>query len=351
MDEEMCALSDNMLQFELIQTPERLHSVEHEWNPLLTQNAINEIFLTWQWQTTWWAAYKPGQLWVIAARDDSGALAGIAPWFCEAESQVIRPIGCVEVTDYLDVIAHPDHREAFLRGVVDWMADKQDCYSRINLCNNQDGSPTVEQLPRLFQERGFAVQVRTQEVCPIIELPGDFEAYIDKLDKKQRQEARRKLRRIEEDNDIKWYIVGPEHNLHEETEAFAALMAASHPEKKAFLDNPQHMAFFRAMVPCAAANGWLQMAFLTVNGERAAAYLNFDYDNRIMVYNSGLLPQKFGAISPGIVLILNLIDHAIKDGRAEFDFLRGNEEYKYRLGAVDRPVYEIQANWPETTGA
>ena len=45
-------------------------------------------------------------------------------------------------------------------------------------------------------------------------------------------------------------------------------------------------------------NGWLQLAFVEVNGEKAAGYMNFDYQNHIWVYNSGFdpkfrdLPQK-----------------------------------------------------------
>lgn len=43
------------------------------------------------------------------------------------------------------------------------------------------------------------------------------------------------------------------------------------------------------------------------------------------------------------MLLLYLIEHAIQNGRREFDFLRGNEEYKYRMGGQDRPVIEIKA--------
>lgn len=333
------------LDFELITTPERLQLLENEWNSLLPTNATNEIFLTWQWQTTWWGAYKPGDLWVLAARDAAGQVVGIAPWFCEAGSRVIRPIGCVEVTDYLDVLVRPEYREAFFAGVADQLLDRRDSYSRVNLCNNQDGSPILEILPRLLQERGFAVEVRVQEVCPIIKLPATFEDYLSQLDKKQRHEARRKMRRTQSETEYGWYVVGPEHDLREEIEAFTYLMAASHPQKAEFLENPQHRNFFRAIVLCVAEHGWLQLAFLTINKERAAAYLNFDYNNKIMVYNSGLLPEKYGYLSPGNVLLLHLIDYAIRLGRTEFDFLRGNEEYKYRLGGKDKPVYEIKIRW------
>jgi CelD/BcsL family acetyltransferase involved in cellulose biosynthesis len=38
----------------------------------------------------------------------------------------------------------------------------------------------------------------------------------------------------------------------------------------------------------------------------------------------------------------NLLKWANENGRSEFDFMRGNEEYKYKFGAVDRHVIHLQ---------
>jgi CelD/BcsL family acetyltransferase involved in cellulose biosynthesis len=87
----------------------------------------------------------------------------------------------------------------------------------------------------------------------------------------------------------------------------------------------------------------LQLAFLEVDGEKACAYFNFDYANRIWVYNSGL-DRKFMDISPGWVLLGYLLEWAIDHKRSEFDFMRGNEDYKYRFGAVDRQVMHVKVS-------
>ncbi len=334
------------MELELITTFEQLQFLEHEWNEMLPHNATNEIFLTWQWQTTWWNSYQPGDMWVLAARDESGRLVGVAPWFIEQSSRVVRTIGCVEVTDYLDILVLPDHREAFCAALADFIAAHADAYERIVLCNVPGSSPTLEVLPRLLAERGFAVRVEREEVCPVITLASDFEGYLAGLDKKQRHEVRRKVRRAESaEEQVEWYIVGPQHDLSAEIDKFVHLMAASHPEKALFLKDEKNMAFFRAIVLRVAQCGWLQLSFLTVNGTPVATYLNFDYDNRILVYNSGLLPEAYGHLSPGIVLLTYNIQHAIELGRTAFDFLRGNEEYKYRMGGHDRLVMFMEARY------
>ena len=68
--------------------------------------------------------------------------------------------------------------------------------------------------------------------------------------------------------------------------------------------------------------------------------LCFDYADSILVYNSGYDPQLYSAISPGIVLLARVIRHAIEGlGRAKFDFLQGDEDYKYRFGAHKTKVF------------
>jgi CelD/BcsL family acetyltransferase involved in cellulose biosynthesis len=120
-------------------------------------------------------------------------------------------------------------------------------------------------------------------------------------------------------------------------------MRASHPEKAKFLDNPQNLTFFKSIVPQAYHCGWLKLSFLVVNGVASAAYCDFDYSGRILVYNSGLMPHENAHLSPGIVLLSYNIRDAIAHHRKVFDFLRGNETYKYRMGAHDTKVFKLKA--------
>ena len=95
-----------------------------------------------------------------------------------------------------------------------------------------------------------------------------------------------------------------------------------------------------SIVQAASKAGWLQLAFIEVNGQKAAGYLNFDYMNHIWVYNSGL-DFQYGELSPGWVLLGYLLEWANEHQRKYFDFMRGDEQYKYRFGAVDRRVMRV----------
>ena len=58
----------------------------------------------------------------------------------------------------------------------------------------------------------------------------------------------------------------------------------------------------------------------------------FDYENKRMLYNSGFNPE-FKNLSVGIINTYFCIKDAIEKKFDSFDFLKGNEDYKFRLGA------------------
>jgi CelD/BcsL family acetyltransferase involved in cellulose biosynthesis len=58
-------------------------------------------------------------------------------------------------------------------------------------------------------------------------------------------------------------------------------------------------------------------------------------------YFTGGLPsvsREHMELSPGWVLMGHVIQWCCENGRSEFDFMRGDEDYKYRFGGVNRFV-------------
>jgi CelD/BcsL family acetyltransferase involved in cellulose biosynthesis len=322
--------------------------LQSEWNDLVRCSQADMIFSTWEWHSHWWQAYHPGDLWILAVRDNEKLL-GIASFFVEQHPEhgsLCRIVGSVDVTDYMDLIIHRDHLQVVYQTFSDYLFQHNTHFDVLDLCNIPQDSPTYTHFVDVLQSTGFAVTTEQQETCPTIVLPDTFDAYIESLESKQRSELRRKLRRAEGSDAMAWYIVGAEHDLQTELDRFLGLMQASHPAKARFLENPQHVAFFSSFMPIAFANGWLQLNFETVDDEAVASYLNFVYHNDILVYNSGLEPNKFGNMSPGIVLLANNIQHAITQKKRHFNFLRGNETYKYQMGGKDSPIFNIKASIP-----
>lgn len=323
---------------------EFLEQLADEWTSLLQENALQVPFLEFEYQKIWWETRGGGEwtdarLMLITAHDGD-QLTGIAPLFLtrlpDGTTSLLNT-GSIEISDYLDLLVRPEKREEFIYGLLDFiLQQKITGLEAINLYNLLDSSPTLPVLQKMAEEKGFSFTVEKLQHCPHIPLPDDWETYLAGIDKKQRHEIRRKMRRAEEsESAVKWYFVTDAAGLDSDVDAFLELMKNDN-DKDVFL-RPAMQHFLRRLIHYAFDCGCLQLAFLEVDGKKAAAYLSFDYQDRIWVYNSGL-NREFQSLSPGWVLLGHLLQWAMQNGRKEFDFMRGDEEYKYRFGAVDRFV-------------
>jgi CelD/BcsL family acetyltransferase involved in cellulose biosynthesis len=313
-----------------------------EWNTLLSESLTHVPFLRFEYLSTWWATRGGGE-WpnaelALVTAHERGHLAGIAPLFFSRNPDgepALLLLGSIEISDYLDIITRPADLPDFLSGLLDFVSQPgQPDWKLLDWHNLLETSPTIPALNAEAEKRGWSILQEHTYHVPTVALPGDFDAYLAGIDKKQRHEIRRKMRRAEESGQqVRWYIVEDAPSLEAEVEAFLGLMAED-PEKAAFLTPPMREQMRMA---CRAAfeNDWLQLAFLEVDGQKAAGYLNFDFLNRIWVYNSGV-SQRFRELSPGWVLLGHLLKWANEHGRSEFDFMRGDEDYKYRFGGVDK---------------
>jgi len=336
------------MDFTLHTSFDSLAPLAADWNRLVKAGISDVPFLRYEYLSTWWSTRGGGEwpqadLAVVTAAEN-GQLAGIAPLFQAANRQdepALLLLGSIEISDYLDLVATPALLPRFVSGLLDLLGSTYPApWSLLDWYNIPEQSPTLAALRTESVKRGWSYNEEPYQPTPYIPLPGDFETYLEKLDKKQRHEIRRKLRRAEESGrGVRWYIVQDGNSLDAEMEAFIALMAHA-PDKETFL-TPAIRTQLKDSARAAFDFGYLQLAFLEVDGEKACAYFNFDYDNRIWVYNSGL-DRKFMEISPGWVLLGHLLKWANENKRTEFDFLRGNEDYKYRFGAVNRQVMRVQ---------
>jgi CelD/BcsL family acetyltransferase involved in cellulose biosynthesis len=332
------------MNYTFIQIPSEYDALVAGWNALLSESAINVPFLRHEYLRAWWntlggGEWPRGELAIVSATEN-GRLAGVAPLFLTDNldgQPALMLLGSLEISDYLDLIARPDDLPSFVGGLLDFLAHARLLpWHLLDWYNLPETSPTLPLLRAEAGKRGWPFTQKNFRPAISVPLPGDFDVYLNSIDKKQRHEIRRKMHRIHEFGlAVRWYIVEDGATLDAEIDGFLALMA-NDSAKSIFLTEAMR-AQMRASIQAAFHAGWLQLAFLTVNGEKAAGYLNFDYNNRIWVYNSGI-DYKYLELSPGWVLLGYLLEWANENKRAEFDFMRGDEDYKYRFGGVGRWV-------------
>ncbi len=336
------------MHIEIIQNLPELAALEKEWNDLLAVSASHVPFLRHEYMLAWWQGlgggeWTRGELFIVTARNEDGGLLGIAPLFLTDNREgepALMLLGSIEISDYLDVIARPEDLPAFLEALLAQLSQEQTAGAQhLDLYNLLETSPTLPAMQATAEKLGWNFSQEPLQHCPYIPLPGDWEKYLYGIDKKQRHEIRRKLRRADEYYlPLKWYIVQDGDELDQATDDFLKLMA--HDQAKSKFLTPAMRTQMHSIVQAIHDAGWLQLAFIEVNGVKVAGYLNFDYMNHIWVYNSGL-DFSYGELSPGWVLLAHLLRWANENKRECFDFMRGDEQYKYRFGALDRRVVRL----------
>lgn len=378
--------------------PNGFTALASEWNNLLQRARFNSIFLTLEWQTTWWESLGRGDLWVVAFRSDSGngknkqspgppvtvleqpsELVGIASLYSVPDNddgnrangkRLLTLVGCTEVSDYLDLVVARGWERPVHQAFLEWLqSDEAPEWDRLDLCNLPEDSLTHHLFPTLVGELPWTVKVELEDVAPQFDLPTRFETYLQtQVDKKQRHEIRRKQRRIERETTCEFEIIGQRSvftadslknrtgvivgtysygdtnrtdvSIDKEIDDFLRLQRASRVEKAAFMV-PEMANFFHKIARILYRAGYLRLCFLKVNGAKAASLMAFEYDNKFLLYNSGYDPDHFAYLSPGWTLLTYTIQYTIAAGLKVYDFMQGDEEYKYRFGCRNYQVMRV----------
>jgi hypothetical protein len=96
----------------------------------------------------------------------------------------------------------------------------------------------------------------------------------------------------------------------------------------------------RCAGPELIAQGRLTLSTLMIADEPAACLLESPGPHGPMLYNSGFDTTR-KEWSPGVVAIALSIQRAIENKAQVYDFLRGEEPYKFKLGAIRRPLMRL----------
>lgn len=235
--------------------------------------------------------------------------------------------GDTEVTDY-----HTPRGE----GSEELLSDLADQVTATRFLLDSLPEEAAKPLVSGLTHAGWEPRTRVHEVAAVLHLPESIDEYMTSIGKKERHEVRRKRRRYE------GALGEVRHEIHTGTgwafDEFLRLHAMAEGEKGYFM-TPERRSFFADL---ADLDGW-RFDLLRADDDIASAIV-FGYvdDSGYYLYNSGY-DSAFSDSSPGVVLLGVMIEQAIAESRPRFDFLKGDETYKFRLGATARPLTEISA--------
>ena len=183
---------------------------------------------------------------------------------------------------------------------------------------------------------GFDAEPEQHAVTARLKLPDSFEAYMYQIGKKERHEIRRKRRRFREVHGTPQLVTTSGTGAG--FEQFVEMHRNSTGAKGRFMTSGME-EFFTAL---AGQAGWQVDLLCGADGRPAAATFSWAAADGFYLYNSAF--DRTSEASPGIVLLSMLIERAIEATCPTFDFLKGDEPYKFRLGATARPLYRFEGS-------
>ena len=335
----------------VVDTDSEFMSLEPDWNKLISTADVS-VFQTFEWVSTWWKYFGAGcRLNCLVFRSDD-RIVGIAPLFRKKVRMFgigvathVQFIGCW-LSDYVDMIILPGAEARVLRAFADHLRATSGAWDVLDIQDVNERSPLVKQFPHLLEELGFTVTHYQGNVAPYIELPPTEDRL---LQHSRGYNYRRKVKRLQEKFKASVELYRYEtDDVKGAVEMFSSIHGGrwnslGHPS--AFEDE-RHRAFHIEVSQKFAKRDWLRMFFLKVDHQPIAVNYAFNFRERIYMYQSNA--HASGEImksSPGFVIQCIAMTEGIKEGMKVFDFLRGDEPYKYKeWDAVDSRNYLIRVS-------
>ncbi|MDR9449620.1 MAG: GNAT family N-acetyltransferase [Acidimicrobiia bacterium] len=183
---------------------------------------------------------------------------------------------------------------------------------------------------------GLKVPPQQHTVAARLLLPAHHDAYLDGIGKKQRHEIRRKRRRFHDEHGSPQLTTT--RGIGEGFNQFVKMHRDSGGTKGRFM-TAEMSTWFATL---AGQDGWQVDLLSGEAGDPVAATFAWTDGEGYYLYNSAYDRKAPG--SPGMVLLSLLIERAIEESYRVFDFLKGDEPYKFRLGATPRPLFRFEGS-------
>jgi CelD/BcsL family acetyltransferase involved in cellulose biosynthesis len=257
-----------------------------------------------------------------------GELLGFAPLLVQDDEASL--IGSPDVCDYLDFIVAPGRQKEFFSALITSL--RHEGIARLDLGPLRPDSAALACCAGDAAQLVCSISSTDEDVSYELALPVDWDGYLSGLAVQQRHEVRRKLRRLQEAGPFAYHCVDALEAIDAAMDSFLHLFMISRQDKRAFMSAAME-AFFRSLVRSMALRSLVRLGFLDIDGEPASAVLYFDYRGTVYLYNSGFDP-RFRHLNAGLLCKVLSIRDSIQRGKKVYDFLKGAEPYKQRLGGA-----------------
>jgi CelD/BcsL family acetyltransferase involved in cellulose biosynthesis len=339
------------MHIDVIDRFERFREIKDDWRRVYAADGLAQVYLSWAWMAQWLPLLK-SRWFILAAKASPNAKKYVAFFPLRARTHMANKGGFFteiamagnRFADYTGFLCEPDFRlqaaAAFGKNLktMNWAAIKFESI--------RASSSDLNRLLGCFPEKDFSIERRSMvdadsgidnSICPYVDLAESWDLYLAGLSSNTRQKLKRLLRKVENGAGI-----AVAHATADTIDRDIETLLRFWSDRWARQKGAQAQVIeqnLRVMLRLSFNNGNLLMPVLFSDGTAVGAHgVLVDDEKKVLSFLVGSRDQDFGNPQPGLTLHAHTIRHGIDQGFKRYDFLRGNEPYKYSFGSSESRI-------------
>ena len=250
-------------------------------------------------------------------------------------------------SDYLDVIVQKKNHTKWLDQIWSQLfGGLRSQWDLLEYADTPSDSRALTQFYRLADEddRCLSRKITGTEVCPYMPLPEQSEQLLSSLSSTRRYTINHSRKRLSELGELQ---IRTCKRLDEVSEALARLKeinTRSWQERgqPGSFSTSEFISFHSSMAEIALQREQLLLCSLWVGDRYLGGFYGFAYHGTLYFYIMSVEKSDQKRVNTGDLLLSHCMEDGIQRGCRMFDFLRGDEPYKYRWTESDRRLLSLQ---------
>jgi CelD/BcsL family acetyltransferase involved in cellulose biosynthesis len=320
---------------EIVTGKDALGPLESVWRALFCKVGTLSPFLSWEWMSAWTDTLLGAKEPVIVTTYRGKRLIGIMP----LTSSIIRPAGISlqkfeflghehSGADHLDVITQPEDNRAVLKSCIDLLQQAYPDHDVVHLANMDANSFIGEYLGNGGRPAGYRYRQWADMICPQVDLMVGWESILTRS--RRSTNFKRQFKKLQRLSSFEFRSITDPNEVIAAFDRFLMLHEKRWRDRGGSdLSGHEHLRnFHRRAVKNMSRTGLVRFEELWAEGECRASVYGFDNGRTFYYFNAGFDPE-WSQLSVGLVLTGLSIRGAAERGCATYDFLRGDEAYKF----------------------
>ena len=342
------------MHVDIISTHVDFVKLQSSWNGVYEADPEAQFFLSWSWLDKVFSTYKDDWF-ILAVRPSNHRNNYIAflplrmhtRFSSRSKSLIneIRVAGRYTWSDYAGLICHPEFQEYAIPLLASKLKQMHWRYlllknllisdQRLKLFMNEFNTQTFKH--RFLKQTGRTDKVN-RLLCPSIDLPGSYENYLkENISANTRQKLRRFIRKVDNSSTLK-IIHSTKDTFQSDLNILIDLWKSKWSKHKG-KETERLAKKYRQILEIGIKNNSLFLPVLW-DGDKPLGALGIliDRQKQALLYFVAGRDEEYNNPPPGLVLHAHSIKWAIENGFKTYEFLRGDERFKYSLGGINKHI-------------